>query len=216
MRKIRVLLVDDHTIIRIGIRNLLANAPDIEVVGEATNGTEALQLVQELDPDVLILDMEMPGISGIEVAQNLRSQGSRVHILALSAYNDRRYVENVLKSGASGYLVKDEAPDAILDAVRGVAQGEQGWISRQIVNRLVDWSSNPQYGYLLTGREAQVLQELLHGKTNQEIGLALKITDKTVEKHMDSIFQKLGVSSRTEAAVWAAKEELGNRLPSPG
>jgi len=209
MSKIRVLLVDDHSVVRLGMRQLLSHAPDIEVVGEATNGDEALQMVQDLAPDVMLLDMEMPGTSGIEVANSLHDQGSMVHILAVSAHNERKYIESILKSGASGYLVKDEAPDAIVNAVRGVAKGEEGWISRQIATRLFTWTTEKaSSGATLTPREAQVLQELLAAKTNQEIGLSLGISEKTVEKHFDAIFQKLGVGTRTEAAVWAAREEV--------
>jgi DNA-binding NarL/FixJ family response regulator len=208
MSHIRVLLVDDHPVLRVGIRDLLAKAPDIEVIGDAQNGEEALQMVQDLSPDVLLLDMEMPGKGGMEVAQELHEEGSIVHILALSAHNDRQYIEGVLRSGAAGYLVKDEAPDQIVEAVRGVARGEQGWISRQIATKISSWVQNNSIaGPGLTDREAQVLQQLLAAKTNQEIGLAMKISEKTVEKHMEAIFQKLGVSSRTEAAVWAAREE---------
>jgi DNA-binding NarL/FixJ family response regulator len=193
------------------MRTLLAKAPDIRVIGEAANGAQALQMVQDLAPDVMLLDMEMPGKSGMEVAQELKREGAVINILALSAHKDREYIEGVLKSGASGYLVKDEAPDAIIDAVRGVARGEQGWISRQITTRMFSWATDKSApGHGLSDREIQVLQQLLMGKTNQEIGFALNIRDKTVEKHMESIFQKLEVSSRTEAAVWAAREELAD------
>jgi DNA-binding NarL/FixJ family response regulator len=193
------------------MRNLLEKATGIQVVGEANNGDEALRLVQDLSPDVLLLDMEMPGKDGVEVAQALKGVNSYVHILALSAHNDRQYIESVLGSGASGYLVKDEAPEAIIEAVRGVARGEQGWISRQITTKMFTWVRDPigsASNSLMTDRENQVLEQLLTGKTNQEIGVALGISDKTVEKHMESIFQKLGVTSRTEAAVWAAREGL--------
>ena len=170
-------------------------------------------MVQDLSPDVLLLDMEMPGKGGMEVAEELQREGSFVHILALSAHNDRQYIQSVLGSGASGYLVKDEAPDEIIEAVRGVARGEQGWISRQITTRMFSWvqDKSSMYGPRLTDREVQVLEQLVIAKTNQEIGLALGISEKTVEKHMETIFEKLGVSSRTEAAVWAAREELENK-----
>jgi DNA-binding NarL/FixJ family response regulator len=212
MSIIRVLLVDDHPILRAGLRVLLSKAQDIEVVGDAETGEEALQMVQDLSPDVLLLDMEMPGKGGMEVAEELQRKGSFVNILALSAHNDRQYIQSVLRSGASGYLVKDEAPHEIIEAVRGVARGEQGWISRQITTRMFSWvQDKSMYGPRLTDREAQVLQQLVIAKTNQEIGLALGISEKTVEKHMETIFVKLGVSSRTEAAVWAAREELENK-----
>ncbi len=122
---IRVVLADDHAIIRTGIRSLLKKASDIQVVGEASNGVEALRLANELAPDVLLLDMEMPGMSGVEVARQLRAAGSPVHILALSAYDDRHYILGMLASGAAGYLLKDEAPEIIVAAVRRVLREQQ-------------------------------------------------------------------------------------------
>ncbi|HEX2979176.1 MAG TPA: response regulator transcription factor [Anaerolineaceae bacterium] len=136
MKHIRVILADDHAVLRIGIRNLLSHSPDIEVIGEAGDGFEALRLVNELNPDVLLLDMEMPGMDGVEVARQLRMRVSPVRILALSAYNDRQYILSMLDQGASGYLIKDEAPGTIVEAVRSVAKGERGWFSRKVAARM--------------------------------------------------------------------------------
>lgn len=136
MAPIRVILADDHVVVRIGIRNLLSRSPDISVIGEASNGVEAIQLVNELTPDVLLLDMEMPELDGVEVARRLRTAKSSVKILALSAYNDKQYILSMFDQGASGYLTKDEAPEKIIEAVRGVANGEQGWMSRKVAARL--------------------------------------------------------------------------------
>ena len=136
MENIRVILADDHVVVRIGIRNLLSRSPDIVVVGEASNGLEAIQLVDELAPDVLLLDMEMPIMDGVEVARQLRKKKSPVRILALSAYNDKQYILSMFDQGASGYLTKDEAPENIIEAVRGVAAGQQGWMSRKVAARL--------------------------------------------------------------------------------
>jgi DNA-binding NarL/FixJ family response regulator len=209
MTKIRVVLADDHPIAREGLRNLLQKAVDIDVVGEASDGAEALRLAQTLSPDVLLLDMEMPGLKGLEVAQQLQAAGLSVHILVLSAYDDEAYIKGLLSSGAAGYLVKAEVPQAIIEAIRGVARGEQGWVSRQVAARMATWSSEEiLQKRALTERERDVLKLVVEGKTNQEIGLALGISEKTVEKHLDSIFTKLQVSSRVEAAVWAVREGL--------
>jgi two-component system, NarL family, response regulator DegU len=136
MNKIRVVIADDHAIMRVGIRNILSRSNKISVVGEANNGAEAIQLVDEEKPDVLILDMEMPVMDGIEVARRLQADHSPVHILVLSAYDDRQYILEMLNMGASGYLIKDEAPEVIVDAVQGIANGEKGWISRKAAVRL--------------------------------------------------------------------------------
>lgn len=127
----RVLLADDHPRVRAGIRNLLEKASDIEVIGEARDGEEALKLAEDLSPDVLLLDMEMPQMSGVEVARKLRAQGSPVRIVALSAYHDRQYIQAMLSTGASGYLTKDEAPEKIVGAVRSAAQGQDAWQNRR-------------------------------------------------------------------------------------
>jgi DNA-binding NarL/FixJ family response regulator len=207
MTPIHVLLVDDHPVVRAGIRNLLENEHDIIVVGETSEGAEVLSLVKELSPDILLLDMELPGISGTEVAKQLQEAGINVNILALSAYDDKQFIQGLLSSGASGYLVKDEVPEAIVDAVRGVARGEQGWVSRRIAAQMSTWMKDENDEHMgLTAREMEVLRGVVAGKTNQEIGLTLGISEKTVEKHLDGIFTKLGVASRVEAAVYAVRE----------
>jgi DNA-binding NarL/FixJ family response regulator len=202
-----VILADDHPVVRAGIRNLLEQAPDIVVIGEASDGKEALRMVEELKPDVLLLDMEMPGISGAEVAHELMASGSTVHILALSAHDDKEYIQELLANGASGYLVKEEVPNAIVEAVRGVSRGERGWLSRRIAAQMSAWMQEGEQDRKgLTTREVEVLQAVVAGKTNQEIGLALGISEKTVEKHLEGVFSKLQVASRVEAAVRAVRE----------
>jgi DNA-binding NarL/FixJ family response regulator len=202
-----VILADDHPVVRAGIRNLLEEAPDIVVIGEASDGKEALRMVEELKPDVLLLDMEMPGISGAEVAHELMASGSTVHILALSAHDDKEYIQELLANGASGYLVKEEVPNAIVEAVRGVSRGERGWLSRRIAAQMSAWMQEGEQDRKgLTTREVEVLQAVVAGKTNQEIGLALGISEKTVEKHLEGVFSKLQVASRVEAAVRAVRE----------
>ncbi len=132
----RVVLADDHEKIRLSIRDLLKNTADIEVIGEAKDGLEAIRMVDELHPDVLLLDMEMPFMKGDEVARRLKETGSPVHILALSAYDDRQYILEMLEMGVSGYLIKDEAPEVIVDAVHSIAGGEKGWVSRKAAVRV--------------------------------------------------------------------------------
>lgn len=205
----RVVLADDHPVVRSGIRNLLEKAPGIEVVGEASGGEEALKLANSLAPDVLLLDMEMPDLKGVEVAQKLRAMGSPVRILALSAYDDKQYILELLATGAAGYLVKEEVPETIVEAVRGVARGEQGWVSRRVASQMADWIHTDEPGKMgLTAREMDVLRLVVAGKTNQEIGINLGISEKTVEKHLEGVFSKLGVASRVEAAVVAVRKEL--------
>jgi DNA-binding NarL/FixJ family response regulator len=209
MATIRVVLADDHPLAREGVRNLLEKAVGIQVIGEAGDGDETLRLVEELAPDVLVLDMEMPNLKGVEVARQLQAAGSSVRVLALSAYDDQEYIKGLLASGAAGYLTKGELPETIVEAVRGVARGEQGWVSRQIAAQMATWTQEGVAGETaLTDREMQVLRLVVEGKTNQEIGLALEISEKTVEKHLDSIFTKLSVSSRVEAAVRAVRDGL--------
>jgi two-component system, NarL family, response regulator DegU len=210
MNIIRVLIVDDHPIIRQGICNFLSQATDLKILAETGNGDEAVRLAQELKPDVILLDMEIDGMSGLLVAQKLQKEGSPARILALSAHTDQEYVQELLQSGAAGYLSKDELSDLILSAVRGVARGETGWVSRNILGQFSEWSQADEThpASVMTNRERQVLAQVIEGKTNQEIGLLLTISEKTVEKHLESIFRKLDVSSRTEAAVWATRQDI--------
>jgi DNA-binding NarL/FixJ family response regulator len=166
-------------------------------------------LALELLPDVLLLDMEMPGLSGVDVTRQLAAKGISSRILALSAYDDVHYVQNLLRAGAAGYLVKDEAPQVIIDAVRGVAAGERGWYSRKISAQLADVVlDKSSSGYRLTPREHEVLKLVTAGKTNAETAYALNISEKTVEKHLSELFSKLRVNSRVEAAVLAVREGL--------
>lgn len=132
----RVLLADDHPRVRKGMRNILQRIPDIEVVGEAGDGLQAVKMVEKLSPDILLLDMEMPVMDGTEVAARLREMDSPVHILVLSAHDDQQYIQCMLDAGASGYLIKEEVPEFLIDAIKGVARGEQGWVSQRVAEKL--------------------------------------------------------------------------------
>ncbi|MEZ4680178.1 MAG: response regulator transcription factor [Caldilineaceae bacterium] len=206
MAQIHVILADDHPVVRAGIRALLQRAADIRIVAEATNGAEVLPLLEEYKPDVLVLDIEMPQLSGVEVARQIKLQQLPVRILALSAHDDEGYVRKVLHSGASGYLMKEEAPDMIIDAVRGVTLGEEGWMSRRASAQMNLWARHAHDGEELTPRENEVLECIVAGNTNQEIALTLCISESTVEKHVGAMMAKLQVSSRVEAAVQAVRK----------
>ena len=209
MSIIRVHIEDDHPIVLSGMRGLLEKYMDIEIAGEAANGKDALRLAEEAHPEVVLLDMELPDIPGVQVAQQLRLLHPDIKILALSAHDDATYVRSLLELGAAGYVMKEEAPDVIVEAVRSVANGQLRWVSHRITGQIVSWmqagKSDPQK---LTPREMEVLRLVVDGKTNQAIASELKISQKTVEKYMGIIFSKLNVTSRVEAAVYAIREGL--------
>ena len=207
MTDIRVLIADDHPIVCKGIRDLLESAVGIAVVGEAATGMETLEKIEALDPDIVLLDMELPDLNGVEVVKKIIELKSRVRVLGLSTYDDREYISQLLALGAAGYLIKDEVPEAIIEAIRGVGRGETGWISRKVASKLSQILQNEKEGgKVFTPRELDVLRLVVDGKTNSEIGQALGISVKTVEKHLDAIFRKMGVASRVEAAVMAVRE----------
>ena len=208
MDKIRIMIADDHPVARAGIRRFLNKATDLEIVAEAADGNQALELASKLAPDVLLLDIELPGMKGIEVARELQATGSHTKILVLSTYDDKQFIFGLLGNGASGYLTKEEVPETILEAVHGVARGEKGWVSRRVAAVMSDWTQTDELsGNNLTRRELDVLKWVVKGKTNQEIGMELGISQKTVEKHLESVFTKLKVTSRVEAAVLAVQEK---------
>ncbi len=205
---IRVLLVDDHPIIRNGIKNMLVKTMDIEVVGEAENGEAVIGLVKRLKPDVLVLDMDLPGKNGIQVTEELKAMGSPVHILAFSGYDDRQFIEGVLNSGASGYLTKDEPIETVIEAIRGVAGGQQGWLSRKVKAAIMSmYQDEERTSNRISPREAQVYGLISEGKTNKRIAHELSISEKTVEKYIYNLFQKFDVVSRVQLAVLKAREK---------
>lgn len=167
--KTRVVLADDHAFIRIGIRNLLHKTADILVVGEAADGLQALAMVSEIKPDVLLLDMEMPGLNGIQVSQKLKEKEIQIPILALSAYEDKHFILGMLSNGAAGYLTKEEVPDAVVKAVRGVAQGERGWVSQKVAARIGIWLQNQTPSNVhLSPEEIELLRLLVAGKKKRK------------------------------------------------
>ncbi len=209
MSQIRVVLVDDHPVVRAGITEMLSKDSDIQLVGQASNGEECLRLIAETSPNILLLDLELPDMPGIQLAKLVLQDHPQVKILGLSAHDDPIYVKGILELGASGYLLKEEAPEFILEAVRGVAQGEQGWVSRRITAQITSWmqTGDPDET-ALTAREKEVLRLVVKGKTNQAIAQEMEISEKTVEKYMGMIFTKLKVASRVAAAVQAVRDGL--------
>lgn len=209
MGSIRILLADDHPVVRSGIKGLLERAGDIKVIGEASTGKEALEMTKELSPDILLLDMELPDMKGVEVARQLRDSEASVKILVLSAHDNPLFINGLMEIGACGYLLKEEAPQVIIDAVRGVARGEEGWVSRGVAAHMfARLRGEEDENVKFTRREMDVLRLVTEGKTNQNIAALLGVSEKTVEKYLYEIFNKLGVSSRTEAAVYAVREGL--------
>lgn len=202
---IRVVLVDDHPALRMGLRIMLEQAPDIQVVAEAGSGAEALACIQTLLPDVAVLDCQLPGISGMEVAGQVRRLGLPVRILALSAYSDDQVVQSMIQAGALGYLLKDEAPAGIVEAVRAAARGEGRW-SAAVVSKLAAWAVQPQAAEL-TERERDVLRLLGRGWDNQRIAGHLHISERTVRFHLRNIYDKIGAHTRAEAVVWAVNHK---------
>jgi DNA-binding NarL/FixJ family response regulator len=210
MEKIRVLLVDDNNNVRNGLRKMLSRSSEVEVVGEAGNGGEALQLVQDLDPDILLLDVEMPGMKGYEVARRLRESGSSSRVLALSGYDEKDYIYGMLTNGAVGYLTKDDAPRYLLSAVKEIATGSRGWVSPNIAEQLgvqarsEDGEEIPK----LTKLEVSILELLADGKTDVEIGLELDRKHKNVLERIESINKKMGVETSLDAVLRAIQEGI--------
>jgi DNA-binding NarL/FixJ family response regulator len=204
---IRVLLADDHPVLRMGLCILLNRASDIQVVAEAGDGEEALRLVKEFNPDVTILDYQLPKLSGAKVAQKIQKEKLSTRVLALSSHNDIGAVRHMLGAGAVGYLVKDEAPQVIVEAVRTIVH--ESWFSPSIATHVLTLMHNKQGVEsgkdILTKRESEVLNGLMKGKTNIEIGRDLHISHRTVAYHVENVLNKLGVNNRTEAVVQAIR-----------
>ncbi|HEY7357254.1 MAG TPA: hybrid sensor histidine kinase/response regulator transcription factor [Ktedonobacterales bacterium] len=211
--RIRMLVADDHAVIRAGMRRLLESYPDFEVVGEAADGLEALAEAQDLGPQVILMDMRMPGMNGLEALRQLRASNPDLRILMISAYEEDEDVLESLKAGASGYVLKDMAPDELAQAIRAVAQGET-LLAPGLTGKLVDRLGRlPQAAAssLLTAREHEVLRALAGGLRNKEIARQLQVSERTVTFHLAHIYQKLDVTSRTEALSRAL--ELGLLKP---
>jgi len=202
---IRVLLADDHAVVRAGIRQFLEQADDIEVVAEADDGAAAIKLIEAHQPDVAVLDVQMPKASGIEVTHWIRANQREVGVLILTAYDDDPYVMAVLQAGANGYVLKTASPAEIIRAVKDVHAGHSALdasIMQKVMAQVASGATSTSVEKL-TDREAEVLTAVAQGYTNKAIGIQLGISDRTVQGHLAHIFSKLQASSRTEAVMRA-------------
>jgi len=200
MQMIKVLLVDDHTVVRQGLRALLVADGDIEIVGEAENGREAVALAQEKMPHVVVMDIAMPGLNGLEATKRILKQNPLIKVLVLSSYSDDEYVQQLIDAGAVGYLAKQSAANDLLRAIRETHKGNV-FFSPAIAKRLKDLShaatsstgATKRRGDILTPRESEVLQLIAEGKANKQIAADLSISIKTVEKHRQQVMNKLNI-----------------------
>ncbi len=213
MNKIRVLLADDHPVLRKGIRTILEMEDDIQVVAETGDGETTIQRAMELKPDVLVLDVSMPKANGVEVIKTLAASNEPVKVLVLSAYDDENFITEMVEAGAAGYLLKREAIEAIVEAVRGVAEGETGWFSRAIINKMLA-AQKAEREVAFTDREKEILHYLAQGWTNTKIGETLGISERTVRYHLRNIYDKIGADSRGMAIAWAVRHGYERRKPS--
>ena len=211
---ITVVIVDDHPIVRAGMRAILNSANDINILGEGGSGADALRLVDELQPDVLALDVQLPDLNGLHVTRQLRDKNSVTAVLILTAHDDTQTVFGLLESGAVGYVLKDEALETLVSAVRVAARGET-WLSPAVASRVVRRAvgSNPSSKEndlaTLTAREVEVLRLLAQGLDNTAIADKLCLTKRTVQNHISNIYGKLRVTCRTEAVLFAIRHGLG-------
>lgn len=202
---IRILLADDHVVVRAGIRQFLELSPDLQVVAEASNGQEACELLKQFNPDVAVLDIQMPIMSGIEVTRWIRSNRMPVGILVLTAYDDDPYVQAVLRAGANGYVLKTADPREIIQGIRDVFHGKSvldAALARKLIAKLARQEETAPVESL-TDRELQILTLAAKGYTNKAIAVQLGISDRTVQNHLANTFQKLNAESRTEAVMRA-------------
>ena len=209
--KIAVLIADDHAIVRDGLKLILEIPEDIDVVGTASDGVEALAQVEALRPDVLLLDLRMPGMSGLEVMEALSQQNPGVHVVVLTTYNEPELMVDALQMGALGYLLKDTDRETLYGTIRAAAQGKsllQPDILGQVMARLQSGGTDLSPEDPLTERELEVLSRVAGGETNRAVAQNLGITERTVKAHLTHIYRKLGVDSRASAVAQALREGL--------
>ena len=214
MQKVRVLVVDDHSVVRAGVRMLVDAQPDMEVVGEAAEGEEAVAKVGELMPDVVLMDIHMPGVNGLQATRQIKKRFPQVCVLALTMYDNEEYFFEMLSAGGSGYVLKNAAPSELVSAIRAVHKGGSylyPTVARALVDdylgRVAAGDERTTYN-VLTNREKGVLKLIAQGHTNRDMAELLHLSIKTVETHRANIMQKLGLHSRTELVKYALRKGL--------
>jgi two-component system response regulator DegU len=214
MIKIRVLIADDHNMVRQGIKQLLELEEDITVIAQASNGEEAINKARECKPDVILMDINMPGINGLQAIKELRQDDHVYRIIVLTIHEDREYLFKTLQMGAEGYVLKDAEPAVLVEAIRNVYKGQsyiQPNMTKELVkefNRVTLYDKGKGEENSLTPREIEVLQLIAEGMINKEIAKQLYISEKTVKNHVSNIFKKLNVADRTQAAIYAFKNNI--------
>ena len=205
---ITVLIVDDHAVVRAGLRQLMATADDIEVVGEAEDGTTAVAAVSELTPDVVLMDLSMPGVDGVEATRRIKESHPLVHVVVLTSFSDQTRILSALETGADGYLLKHSEPQTIIDAVRSTVEGGAP-LDPRAARVLLSARSLGGQAANMSARERQVLRLVVDGLANKQIARRLDISERTVKAHLTNVFQRIGVRDRTQAALWA-REHLAD------
>lgn len=204
---ITILLVDDHQLVRAGLRALLESVDDLRVVGEAGDGDAAVDLAVAERPDVVLMDLSMPRVDGVEATRRLVAAAVDTRVVVLTSFADQPRVQAALAAGAVGYLLKDSDPRDVIAAVRQAAAGHVP-IDARVAQALLPGSQTPAAGHTLSGREAEVLSLVAHGMANKQIARQLGISERTVKAHLGKVFRQIGVADRTSAALWA-REHLG-------
>lgn len=202
---ITVVLADDHAMVRLGLQQLLDGADEIEVVGAAADGAAAISTVLDRRPDVVLMDLQMPGVDGVEATRQIVASGVGSQVVILTSFSDSERIVAALDAGAIGYLLKDTDPDDLLDGIRAAARGESPLHPRAARQLLTSRTRSPSVVVDLTPREAEVLGLVRQGLANKQIARRLGITERTVKAHLTSTFQRIGVSDRTQAALWAER-----------
>ncbi|RKO66177.1 response regulator [Desulfofundulus salinus] len=206
---IKVVIADDHPLIREGLRRILSLAPDVIIAGEAESGEQAVELTRRTGADVVLLDVNMPGMNGITACKLIKTEMPGTKVIALTIHDQEEYLFELIRAGVSAYLLKDVSPDKLLEAILGVTRGES-FISPRLAAKVFQEFNRRtgKAGNILTNRELEILQLLAQGESNKSIAQKLFISEKTVKNHLTNIFQKLNVNDRTQAVLYAIKNKL--------
>jgi DNA-binding NarL/FixJ family response regulator len=220
---IRVVVADDHAVVRRGLTGLIESTDDLEVVGVARDGSEAVDLVREHRPDVAVMDLQMPVLDGVEATRAIVGEATGTEVLVLTSFSDFARIDAAIEAGAVGYLLKDAEPDVLLDGIRAVARGGSPLdprAARRLLSRRSTAAAAPSSGDVdvaaLSPREAEVLRLVVEGLLNKQIAQRLGITERTVKAHLTSAYQRIGVADRTQAALWAQRHHLGGSATGSG